>query len=244
MPSQLCIHCLVAPAEERDHVLPKAWHPDGTDPGLQRLRVPSCRACGARLKKAEEQMALALTSARGFDRNHPAAAGIWDRVRLTWDPAAADSPREFKHRRDRIYSIMTRVQPIIASPPETAGAARIQARTPTGLWVKAVVALRFRWGDFESVIAKFVRGLHYDRIGTPLPMAARITTFDPSSEMMKEAANLPGGSLSDGLLYRFYEEKEAGRSWWFFVLWGQVNLAAMVEMAAHESLVDSFVDRP
>jgi hypothetical protein len=33
--------------------------------------VPSCKACGGRLKKAEEQAALMWMMAHGFDRDHP-----------------------------------------------------------------------------------------------------------------------------------------------------------------------------
>jgi len=38
----VCIYCQSAPAEEWDHTLPRSWYPDGTDPKLQRLTVPSC----------------------------------------------------------------------------------------------------------------------------------------------------------------------------------------------------------
>jgi hypothetical protein len=82
------IHCLAAPAEEKDHVLPRGWYPDGTPATIQRLTVPSCKACGAKLKKAEEQTALALMCARGFDKDHVAALGVYDRVRATWDMTA------------------------------------------------------------------------------------------------------------------------------------------------------------
>jgi hypothetical protein len=61
---------------EQDHTLPRTWYPDGTS---QRLTVPSRRACGAKLKKAEEQMALALMMARGFDQVHEAVVGVYQR---------------------------------------------------------------------------------------------------------------------------------------------------------------------
>jgi hypothetical protein len=135
MPRPLCIHCLAAPAEEKDHVLPRSWYPDGTPPTIQRLTVPSCKPCGARLKKAEEQTALGLMCARGFDKDHIAALGVYDRVRATWDVKAPGSGPALKYRRDRIYSIMSRVRPVIASPAEMVGAARIPARTAAGVWV-------------------------------------------------------------------------------------------------------------
>lgn len=234
----LCIHCLAAPAGEKDHVLPRSWYPDGTPPTVQRLTVPSCQACGARLKKAEEQMALALTFARGFDKDHDAALGVHDRVRATWDVTAAGaSARGRKYRRDRAHSIMSRVRPVVAAPAEMVGAARIPARTAAGVWVEAAVALKFRREDFDAVIGKFVRGLHYHRTGTPLSADAKITAFDPSPEMMRVVAQLPDqGALSEGLLWRFYQDEQPGRSWWFFLLWGQVSMAALVEMLGADAL--------
>jgi len=230
VPPTICIHCLAAPAEEKDHVLPRSWYPDGTPLTVQRPTVPSCKACGARLKKAEEQTALALMCARGFDKDHVAAVGVYDRVRSTWDVNAPGSARAFKYRRDRIYSIMSRVRPIVASPSEAVGAARIQARTAAGVWVEAAVALKFRREDFDAVIGKFVRGLHYHRTGTPLHGDAKVIAFDPPQEAMQAASELPDrGSLSEGLHWRFYQDEHPGRSWWFFLLWGQVNMAAVVE---------------
>lgn len=212
MAPELCIYCLAAPAEEGDHVPPRQWYPDGTDPGVQRVTVPSCKPCGAKLKKAEEQMALALMLSVGFDHNHEAAKGVYNRVRSTWKAVDAETPREFKHRRDRLYSIMRRVRPVSASLQEAPGAARVQARTPAGVWVEAAVALQFRREDFDVVIAKFVRGLHWRRTGTALAIDAKITAFNPPGEAMKEAAGLPGGSVSNALFYRVYEDKDAGRT--------------------------------
>lgn len=237
MPSQQCVHCLAAPAEEKDHILPRSWYPDGTPPTVQRLTVPSCKACGAQLKKAEEQLALAFISAKGFDPNHLAAAGVCERVRRGWNAVTTDSPREFRHRRDRIYSIMRRLRPVIVPPADMEGAARIPARTAAGVWVEAAVALKFRRQDLDAVVGKFVRGLHYHRTGTPLPMDAKITAFDPSPELMKEAAQLPDrGSLSEGLHWRFHQDEHPGRSWWLFLLWGQVTMAAVVEMTGADAL--------
>jgi hypothetical protein len=47
------------------------------------------------------------------------------------------------------------------------------------------------------------------------------------------AAQLPGGSLSDGLPYRFVEADD-GCALWFCVLGAQVNVGAMVQPAEKE----------
>lgn len=189
MPSLLRIHCLAAPGEEQDHVLPRSWYPDGTDPKVQRLTVPSCKACGAKLKIAEEM----------------------------------------KKRRDRIESIMRRVQPIVPSPAEAIGVARMKVRTPAGLLIEAAVGLRFNHEHFDAVISKFVRGLYFYRNKKKaLPAATKVITFHPSYEVMKEAAQFERGSLSDGLLYSVGQFDD-GRMLWFFILWGQVNIGAAVD---------------
>src|SRR5438445_11974723 len=118
----LCIYCQSAPAEQRDHTFPQSWEPDGIEPTVQRVTVPSCKACGGKLKKAEEQAALMWMMARGFDRDHPAVVGVYERVRKTWDPAAAKTPRERKHRVQRQRSMLTRVRPVVVPPDKAIGA--------------------------------------------------------------------------------------------------------------------------
>ena len=157
-------------------------------------------------------MALALVCGRGFDRDHEAATGIFDRVRSTWNAVADVNSPQFEHRRARLYSLMSRVQPIVAAPHEAVGAARIRARTPAGLWVDAAVAIRFRRSDVDTVIGKFVRGFHYYRNGEPLALEAKITCFDPPEETMREVGQLQDrGSLSKGLHYRLCQD--SGRAW-------------------------------
>jgi hypothetical protein len=225
------MYCQSAPAEEGDHTLPQSWYPDGTDPKLQRLTVPSCRRCGAKLKKAEEQVAFMLMMARGFDHDHPAAAGVYERVRKTWNAAAAKTPRERKHRAQKLRSVMTRVRPVVVPPEQAIGAPVIKTRTPAGLWVDAAVAIKFRRSDLDAVAEKFVRGLHYDRTKVLLPIGTKFTSFEPPEEIMQQvAAQLRGGALSDGLLYRYIESENGdGRALWFFLLWGQVKIGVQVE---------------
>jgi hypothetical protein len=227
----ICIYCQSAPAEEQDHTLPQSWYPDGTDPKLQRLTVPACKKCGAELKKAEQQMAFALMMAKGFDRDHPAAAGVYERVRKTWDAVAAKTPRERHHRAQHLYSVLTRVQPVVVPPEQAIGAPRIKFRTPAGLVIDAVVGLKFRRSDFDAVAGKFVRGLHYHRTKTLLPVGTKFTSFEPPDEVMRQSGQqLPGGELSRGLSYRYSESEDGdGRAIWFFYLWEQVQMGVLVE---------------
>src|SRR5207248_3172192 len=81
--------------------------------------------------------------------------------------------------------------------------------------------------DFPACVL-LVRGLHYRDAGAFLPENATITVFDPPEDVMDAAAQLEGGDLSNGLLYRRFRADD-GRTWWFCILWGQVNLAAVVE---------------
>ena len=199
MPPTLCIHCLAAPAEEKDHVLPRSWYPDETSPTVQRLTVPSCKACGARLKKGRGTDGSRSDALGGSITTTSPLRACTSACDRTWDVNAPGSPRAFKYRRDRIYSVMSRARSIVVSPSEAVGAARVQARTAPGVWGEAAVALKFRREDIHALIGKFVRGLHYHRTGTSLPADARITAFDPPPEAMQEAAQLPDrGSLSEG----------------------------------------------
>jgi hypothetical protein len=225
-----CIYCQAAPDEEGDHTLPQSWYRKGTDPKLQRLRVPSCRKCGAELKKAEQQVALMMTMARGFDRSHPAAAGVYEGVRKTWDAAGAKSDRERQHRMNRMFSILTRVRPVTVSPEFAVGAATVKVKSSDGTMVDAPIGFTFRRFDLDAVVGKFVRGIHFNRTKNPLPVATKIESFEPTAEAQEQAAQLPGGELSDALLYRYWEPNGSqGSALWFFVLWGQVNIGARVE---------------
>jgi predicted transcriptional regulator len=94
--------------------------------------------------------------------------------------------------------------------------------------VDAAVAIKFRRADLDAGAGKFVRGLHYQRTGKMLPASTKVTSFEPPEEVMKQAAQLPGGDLSDGLLYRYVAEQD-GRAFWFFLLWGQVKIGVLVE---------------
>ena len=227
----VCTYCQSTPAEELDHTMPRSWFPDGTSPAeVQRVTVPSCKRCGAALKKAEEQVALALMMAKGFDRDHPAAVGVFQRVRKTWNAAAAKTPRERQHRAKRMMSVIARVQAVVVPPEVAVGSVLVKARTPAGLFVDAALAVKFRRTDFDSVAEKFVRGLHYHGTKTTMPAGTKFTAFEPDEESTTQAAQLPGGMVSDGLFYGHIESEDGdGRAIWFFLLWGQVKIGVLVE---------------
>jgi hypothetical protein len=126
---------------------------------------------------------------------------------------------------------MTRVQPVLVPPDQGLGAPSITARTPAGLVVDAAVALKFRRSDLDAVAGQFVRGLHYHGTGgSMLPPATKFTCFEPPEEVMEQAAQLAGGELSCGLLYKYIESEDGdGRAIWFFLLWGQVKMGVLVE---------------
>jgi hypothetical protein len=167
--------------------------------------------------------------ARGFDRDHPAAAGVYERVRKTWDAAAAKTPRERRHRLRRQQSILSRVQPVVVPRDAAIGTARVKARTAAGLIVDATVALKFHRSDLDAIGEKFVRGLCHQLFGKLLPLGTTFTAFEPDAKTMQIAGQeLPGAEPMKGFAYRYFEFGD-GREFWFFYVWEQVVIGVLVE---------------
>ena len=123
---------------------------------------------------------------------------------------AAKTPRERRHRAQRLYSVLGRARPVIVPPDQAVGAARATFRTSgKGYWSTAWSPLGSGARDFDAVVEKFVRGLHYHRAGTVLSATAKVIAFDPPKEAMEVAAGLEGGEQSAGLLYRFFHAAAA-----------------------------------
>src|SRR5690242_20656231 len=110
----VCIYCGKAPGVEAEHVFPRGWYPETTPPTVQRVTVPSCKACNERYKKLEESVGRDLVMA--MDVWAPEAAGVYATISRAWRTDTARDERERKHREGHLRNILRDSAP---GPPET-----------------------------------------------------------------------------------------------------------------------------
>lgn len=218
----LCVYCGKAPGVEAEHVFPRGWYPETTPATVQRVTVPSCKACNERFKKLEESVGRDLVMA--MDVFAPEAAGVYATVSRAWRTDTARNERESKHREGHLRSILRESLP---GPP---GA-------EPGFAFK-----RIRNEQIRELEEKFIRGLHYDageRLG-PLDVGGLLVSTHTSTHMPEEARQKLSemfatfhlfDRLAPGIYYRRQWEPD-GSSLWEFKLWGSILLWAFTKPAA------------
>lgn len=77
--SEKCIHCLQYKNDiTDDHGFPAFWYPNNTPQQVQRITVPSCRACNNRLGAIEQEIAVLMWAC--IDPSKPQAQGLRQKV--------------------------------------------------------------------------------------------------------------------------------------------------------------------
>lgn len=224
-----CIFCLSRPAREAEHVFPKSWYPSTTPPTVQRLTVPVCEICADEFEAAERAFKEPILM--GLDPTHPDVAGVFDHLRRSWQFDKAPSLKESVRRAATLRRLSRQVKYLVDSPNASSPwRLRVPTRTPAGLHVMASPALHLERPVAKKICEKFVRGLHFRDVGTPLPADTPILfqwgkDFDPPTRASFNQLQL-NNSLAPGLRYRVLREGDS--SFWFFHLWGQVEFAAFV----------------
>jgi hypothetical protein len=233
----VCPYCLraIVGRVENEHVFPASWYPDGTDPTIQRLTVPSCGPCNREFGKIEKR----LWHTWGLCLSHKGDAnrGIAERVISSLNPSHAKLPRDAYFREKTRDSIVARSQ--VLDPGSTGafpglGTPQVSwGRSREGLWVKGAPGLRLDAKDVEAFTRKLVRGLFFLSSGQPLPSDCTIQTFVASEEsrplwqkMIRQfkmrAQGVPPGFV-------FWAKVVDGCplcSLWFFLVWGCLFLQA------------------
>jgi len=233
--AMFCTYCHIERATDYEHVFPKSWYPDNTPGAVQRLTVPSCRACNQRWQQIEETVGHDLLMI--CDAEHPDATGVVERIIKGWDASRAKNERDARHREGRARRILKTIRWEKAHEE----APQVEAKLADGTSVRLSPAREIDSRALNALAEKFIRGLHYgegqgevplDRIvrafivpTEKVKMVAQATPFVLPEILVQGIARLPvKDQLRPGLVYR-WASTEAG-SIWSFRLWGHVDILA------------------
>ncbi len=198
--------------------------------------VPACRKCNGDYGRLEERMFLPLVGGLPYD--DPATRSIINRALCGADPNAANDTRDVSYRGARRRSIQRRFtlidpnehpQTVVWTPaPRTPSA----VRTPAGLVVRGLPAVRFAPEDLSALGVKFLKGCYFAAKGSPL-RADAICEAHAFSQNPTEALRSAEQHLHLNFVgqppfrYAFARatEDDAVTAWWF-ILWNYIVIFA------------------
>ncbi len=152
-PRELCIYCRTATADTCDHVPPECLFPD--DKRVNLVTVPACRQCNQQYARDDEYFRFAVV-APAYDHNE-AARQLWDEKIV----------RAVK-RRPRLRAAIIKTL------------ARVEVRTPAGLYLGTAPAFRLETGRVRRVVERIVRGLLWHHFKTVPTVETEANTYiDP-----------------------------------------------------------------
>jgi hypothetical protein len=135
---EACIYCGSFQSGTRDHVPPKCLFPKPRP--LETVTVPACFKCNASFQKDDEYFLIAMAG-QGYRRD-PEADRVWQTIIR---PLLVRSPR--------FRAMISRN--ILKEP----------VRTPAGLVLPKMMAIRFDWLRIQRVVRRIVRGLLWHHYG-------------------------------------------------------------------------------
>lgn len=230
-----CIYCGAADGDQAEHVFPSSWYPNTTPKTCQRLTVPSCPACNARFKAAEERfIEPVMMSLVDCDD----ARGLYERLSRGWKPDGGKSERDQAHRGAKFVAMLGRVK--FGKPPDANANDPIAAflSTPRDDLVAAAPGSPLQHADIDVIGEKFVRGLFFGETGRRLGLSqftARVVNDElfavggPDTKPLVEAlrARPVSDRLAPGLRYRV-ATSPMGDQVWLFTMWGQLDVFTIV----------------
>lgn len=171
-----CVHCRQnVDSLTRDHVLPEAWYPDSTPKGMQKWQVPSCQPCNASLGKFERDVFQKL--ALGVDPATVGGEGIGEKALRSFDPRAAKSPSDLRHRqagKEKARRRLRTVSNVSFGSPVFPNIGTIYTPAQGGHLVSEIGL-----DEIERLVTKFVNGISYLATGCVLPDEYTVRVIDP-----------------------------------------------------------------
>jgi hypothetical protein len=230
LPKAECTYCRAAPGAEGDHVFPAAWYPTTTPPEVQRLKVPSCRACNQRWHQVEDKLAADLVMV--VDPTLPEMAGVAERYLRGLRPDVARDVSDARHRAAKALKSLHTMKWV----PGVPGKPLVPMRLLSGLLVRLSPARELNNVLLREFSEKLIRGLTYKETGELLgPVRVDAVLWNEERETQMPEASLVlqsdpiDSSLGPGFWYRRHVEPKI--SAWAFRIWGQITIVAFCRPA-------------
>lgn len=160
--AKVCVYCRRSMTDEdqtEDHVIGLSWFPESTPDNIEKWKVPAHKTCNVKFGATENRVRTLL--ALGVDRSQLAAKGVVEAALRSINPQAAKSKRDSTHRaahRDRIVRDIYEVKSL-----PTAGVLPSFVSNFTELGSRH--AFRIDAEDLNSVVKKWIQGIHYCEFG-------------------------------------------------------------------------------
>lgn len=177
----VCIYCLKESSRlTADHVFARSYYPASTTPDVERWTVPACAACNNEFSRLEESVLLRLAAC--VDPKHPAAAGIWEKAYRSIDANKArdENDRRARAKKQREFLRGTK---LFQSKPETGVLPSFDKNWEQGSRMGILVPA----DDLNTLVRKWVRGVHYKTVGRIIPDASAIDVFHVDERVAQAA---------------------------------------------------------
>jgi hypothetical protein len=166
----------------RDHVIAESWYPASTPPNQAKWKVDSCRSCNGKLGTVEQELLILI--ALCLDPQRPASSSIVQKAFDSINPDLAKSGQEKRARlgmKRRIYSHIEEVEKL----PEEGVLPSFLENWNRGSRMRVLIPKDY----LDTVVGKWVRGLHSLTVKRILPKRAKIEVIHMTE---KDAAEVLG----------------------------------------------------
>lgn len=226
-----CVYCLAEVPDAdltKDHVIARSWYPANTPP-IEKWKVPACGPCNNRYSASEGDLLGRL--ALCMDRNDPALTKIVETALRSFNPTMGRDGKDIARRLNRKLALRRDVKDI--SSPHSRGLLpafkdNFDKGSRTGIYIDVKL--------LNVIVEKWIRGVHFCELGTPVPDGAEIDVQFVEDEVAEEAfreirhhaKHIQKGPGVEALIWHV-EEGEESMTQYAFNIWGQFRVYGSVE---------------
>ena len=227
-----CIYCLrsLKKAEKTvDHVIASSWFTETTPHNIEKWRVPSCRSCNHKYGRFEDDIGLRM--AMCVDPEDPAAAGIYAKAKRAIDPTEGRNEKDRLARKRKREKLLGEFR-VMRSLPTHGLLPSFQPNWDNGSRLAIFVSAK----DLESLVKKWVRGIHYLTLDRLIKrdddidiLHVRDDVADEAFREIKHRATFLRKGPGVVIMQATASEKGESMTLYGFEIWGQYRVYASVD---------------
>jgi hypothetical protein len=229
---RVCVYCLSAIPDElftEDHVIARSWYPSNT-PSLPKWKVPACFPCNKSLSRIEEETLRRLAMCANV--RDKTLTKIIATAKRSVNPAYGKNPKDKAMREKRRQALIRDLMHDV-SPQMPGMLPAFQRNFDEG----SNTGIKLDANELEAIGTKWIRGLHYWRLGDLIPPTAAIDIHFVTdevaqmafAEILKFATAVHNGPGVQALIFDAVEGNRRITQY-AFKIWSEFKLYGTVEI--------------